>query len=161
MVDQVVVRQRLLDHRQLELIDLLEQRQILQGVATVAVDMDRVGRMLLADRAEHVEIPARSELELHAGKSIRHRLADIREQLIDRIEYAEVGSDRNFITGRAEQFMQRLIGLAGGERPEGIIENCFGKRIAFEQFQGFLDILSRVEFASQESGSEPIASYGK
>ena len=64
MVDDVVVRQRLLDQEQVEIVERLERRQVVERVSRVGIDLKRDRGKSLANPAHDVDIPARRDLEL-------------------------------------------------------------------------------------------------
>ena len=101
VIDQIVVRQRLLDHRQVELVDLAEQRHVVEPIAAVAVDVETCAAgMLPADGPQHRQVPAGTELELDPRKALLDRLADRGQQVVDRVHDAEVGPDGDFVAVR-------------------------------------------------------------
>ena len=70
------VRKRLLDHCQIEFVDLLKQFNVVQRIAAVAVDVESVIGMRFADRFQHGDIPARTKLQFDSGEPVIDRLSD-------------------------------------------------------------------------------------
>lgn len=82
MIDDVVVVERLLVHREVELVRLLEEFQVSDAIAAVAIDVDRVRRMLFPHGGEHRQIPTGSEFQFDTRETVRDRLADSIKQFV-------------------------------------------------------------------------------
>ena len=74
MINQIVVLQRLFNHRQIEFIDFAEHIDVSQAVATVTVDMKCLIGKLFPNRQQHVVVPARTKLQFDSHKPIVNRL---------------------------------------------------------------------------------------
>ena len=66
VIDDVVVRQRLLDHHQVELVQLLQMVDVGERVGRVGVGHQLDVRETLAHLANHIDVPARLDLHLDA-----------------------------------------------------------------------------------------------
>ena len=66
VIDDVVVRQRLLDHHQVEVVELLQMVGVGQRVGGVGVGHQLDGGKALAHLADHVHVPAGLDLHLDA-----------------------------------------------------------------------------------------------
>ena len=97
VIDQAhaVVGQRLLDHGEPIAVELAEELGVGRRVGGVAVDVKREVRKRRPDRLDHVEIPARPELELDAREALVDRALDLLHQDVERVLHAEVGADRD------------------------------------------------------------------
>ncbi len=85
VVDDVVVRQRLLDHHQVELIQPPQVIDVRQRVRRVRVRHQPDLRKRLPHRAHHFHVPARTDLDLDPLVARVHFGLDLLEQLLHRI----------------------------------------------------------------------------
>ncbi len=83
MIQYVGMKQRLLDHGQVELIHLLEQGQIVQRITGIAVNMAGYAGESGPDRAQHFPIPALSDFQFHPRIAGFDGLIDQFEQGVD------------------------------------------------------------------------------
>ena len=80
MVDDVVVRQRLLDQEEVEIVERPENVDVIQRVRRVRVDLERQGRMTVPDRLDDPDIPPRRDLELDPAIPLVDEAIDLIEQ---------------------------------------------------------------------------------
>ena len=103
VVDDVVPLERLFEEGQSKLVDGLEGVEVVQGVAGVAVDVeDGVGEGT-AYGAQHLDVPAGAGLELDAGEASVHGALDVGEQVVEGVQYPEVGAGDHVGVGAAQE----------------------------------------------------------
>ena len=83
MIDDVVVRQRLFDHHEVEAVELLETAGVGQGVGGIGVGHQLDGGKSLANLGDDVHIPARLDLHLDALVAGGELALDFFEKLRD------------------------------------------------------------------------------
>ncbi len=83
MVDDVVVGQRLLDQEQVEVVECLKRGQVVERVRRVGVDLERDRGISLAHLPDHVDIPARGDLQLDPAVAFLEVSIDLVEQVLD------------------------------------------------------------------------------
>ena len=149
--------QRLLDHRQVEVVQRPEDRRVGQPVAAVAVDVEGGRLEGGADGAHHVEVPARPELQLHAREAGLDGLADRRQQLVYRLHHAEVGADFHGVRRPAEQPPERRVLPPGLHVPPRQLEAGLGERVAFEEGQPVAHLVGVADLRTQQPGRQPVA----
>ena len=95
MIDDVVMRQRLLNHHQIELIQLLQPVCIGQRVGGIRVRHQLDARKLLPHLPDHVHVPTRLDLHLDALVSVREFLFNLLQQLRDGVLHTDGHAARN------------------------------------------------------------------
>lgn len=161
VIEDVVVGEGLFDHCQLEFVEALKQRHVGQRVAAVAVDVDRLLRMLPADGSDDVAVPAGTELELDAGEAVIDGLADSGEQIVEGVHHAEIGSNGDGVPRGPEELVERLVFDSRLEIPPGGVEDRFGERVALEHAQTPLEVVSGREILMEQGGAEPVTADGE
>ena len=101
VVDDVVVRQRLLDHHQVEFVQLSEVLGVGQGIRRIRVGHQPDGGKPLADAPHHVHVPTRFNLDLDALVAGLQLFLDESQQLFDRILNADGDAARDLPAGAA------------------------------------------------------------
>ena len=120
VVDDVVVRQRLLDHHQVKIVELAQMVGIGQRVGGVGVGHQLDGGKALAHLAHHVDIPAGLDLHLDALVAGGQLALDLLEQLRHGILNADGDAAGNFAARAAADLLpQRHAFLPRFQVPNG------------------------------------------
>jgi hypothetical protein len=83
VVDDIVPRQRLLDHQQLELVQPLEEVNISQRVSGIGVTHQDNRRETVSHFPHNIQVPARLDLDLDTLIAGGDLFLDFREQFSD------------------------------------------------------------------------------
>ena len=103
MVDEVVVREWLLDHRRLCRVDPLEQRDVLERVRGIRVDHEgKVGKVFARGFGD-LHLEARLDLQLDALVSTFELAADRLHERVDRRLNADRHAAEDSVSGSPEQ----------------------------------------------------------
>ena len=112
--------QRLLDHHQVEIVELLRGARYRQRVGGVGVGHQLDGGKALAHLADHVDIPARLDLHLDALVAGGQFALDLLEQLLHRILNADGDAAGNLAARAAADLLpQRDAVEARFQVPDG------------------------------------------
>ena len=114
VVDDVVVRQRLLDHHQVEIVELLQSRRIVQRVGGIRVRHQPDRGETLANAPDHVNIPARFDLHLDALISGGQFALDLLDQLLHRVLNSDRYAAGNLPARAAADLLPQRIAVAPG-----------------------------------------------
>ena len=109
MADQVVGRKQLLGHLEMKIVQPTEQFHMVQPHRAFRVDVQPMGRQLLADEAQDLKIPAGAELQLNARIALLGRGGDRLEKRIDRVHPVEADSQFDPVTLAAKQLVKRTF----------------------------------------------------
>ena len=122
VVHQIVVRQRLLDVVEAELVELVEHACIGQAIGAVGIDAERHARQRLAHGAQRLHVPPRLDLELQPLVARR----GVALGLLHRGRDAALDPDRRpHFDGSLDAAQERPQGYGRGLRlevPEGRLE---------------------------------------
>jgi len=102
---QIVVKEGLLDHGQIELVHFSEEADILKRIACVAVDVEGLRREGAAHRPQHVEVPTRTHFKLDAREAAIEGAPYLRQQRVDGVFHTEVRAHIHGRAGSSEQFV--------------------------------------------------------
>ena len=126
----VVPAKRLLDHDEVEGVELLQKGRVFEAISGVGVGHQADAREALAERADRLDIVARLDFDFDAlvagGESFFH--------FCNQRGGGRLDSDRNaagnFVARAAEKFGERQIFLLGLGVPERGFERGFGHVVA-------------------------------
>ena len=146
MVADVVVVQRLFDHRQVEPIELGQPRRVRERVGGVGVDHQRNVTELGAHPFDRLHIPPRLDLDFDTAIAGSAFDRDALDELVERILYPDrdPGVDRCPVLA-AEQRRQADPSLASGEVPGGHLDGRLGHLVAADDGEGAEDLARMVE----------------
>ena len=157
VVDDVVPLERLFEEGQAELVDGLEGVEVVQGVAGVAVDVeDGVGEGT-AYGAQHLDVPAGAGLELDAGEASVHGALDVGEQVVEGVQYPEVGAGDHVGVGAAQEGVQGNTRALAFEGPPEDFDGGLGEAVALEGSQAGVQVGGGVELAADDERAEDLA----
>src|SRR5207244_9929354 len=109
VVDEVVVRERLLDHRRLCWVDPLEQRDVPERVRGIRVDHEgKVGKVLARGFGD-LHLEARLDLQLDALVSTFELPADRLLQRVDRRLDTDGDAAKDPVARSPEEGRERLV----------------------------------------------------
>ena len=119
VVDDLVVRQRLLDHHQVEFVQTFQTRRVGQRVGGVGVGHQQDVGKALAHLAHHVDVPAGLDLHLDALIAGRQLGFDLLQKLRDRILNADRNAARDLAPrAAADVLVERLAEHARFQIPD-------------------------------------------
>src|SRR5215469_11059774 len=156
MVVDIVVPQGLLDHQQIELIELAQLLEFVERVGGVRVDAQQDVRPAGAHFLEDVEIPAGLDLQLDAPIAGIEFSLNFLQQLLGRILNANRDAAGDFLARTAQQLPQGQLAGRGLRIPEGVFQRGLSHTVsAHPRHQGgsFPTLLERT---SQEHGSQVV-----
>ena len=132
VVPEVVGRERLLDHEQVEGVEPPERLRVLQGIGAVGVDLEHDVGEGLADGRAGRDVPARFDLDLDPLVAFVQEPADLGDQVGERVLDAAADPGLDLGPRPAVKFAERHPRLLGLEVPEGQLEPGLGHRVAPE-----------------------------
>ena len=113
MVPHVVVRQRLLDHHEIESVEFFEERNVFEAVRGIRVDHEGSVGKPLPNGSHDIAIPAWLDLDLDTSIAA----GQFGLYLLQQLPHAFLDSDRNprldLGPGASQRFGKRLPPLAG------------------------------------------------
>ena len=125
VIDDVVVGERLLDHHQVEVVELLEMGGVGQRVGGVGVGHELDAGEALAHAADDVDVPAGLDLHLDALVAGGELGLDLLEELLDGVLDADGDAAGDFAArAGADGLPERLVARAGEEVPDGGFESA-------------------------------------
>jgi len=113
-------------------------------------NVDRTGR-------DHVEIPARPELELDAREALIDRALDLLHQDVERVLHAEVGADRDGIPLAAQRHVQGHAPVLGLQHPPGDLQRGPRELVALHEVDSVQQVLRRDEVLADQAGGQMLA----
>src|ERR1700722_3187701 len=102
MVVDVVVPKRLLYHQQVELVELTQVLDLIEGVGGIGIATQGDLRPAGANTLQNVEVPARLHLDLDAAIAGGQFALNLFQQLLDGTLDADGNSARNLSHGAAQ-----------------------------------------------------------
>ena len=141
MSSDVVFRQRLLDQKQVELVELRQPPGVGKGVGSVGVDLQEDLREAFANGADGFDVMAGLDLELDAAVALREVTADDFDQLgrilvdADRDSAVDLGADCSQVFG------QRNTGPSQLGVEDGHLERRLRHRMTVDRVEDLPDLV--------------------
>jgi len=150
VVDEVVVRERLLDHRRLRRVDPFEQRDVLEGVRRVCVEHEREIGEVLPRRLRDLDLEPWLDLQLHALVAALELAADCVHQRFDRWLDADRDTAEDPIACPAEERGERLVRALREEVPHRHLDRRLRHAVLADPCEFAIDVLGRCEVGLEE-----------
>src|SRR5689334_5748008 len=125
VIEDVVVCQWLLQHHQIELIELLKERRVGEFVSGVGIAHQTDVGKLFAHAFDDLEVPTGFDLDLDALVTGVDFLTNLCKQLVGRILNANRNAGRDLRSSAAEMFPQRHARVLCFEIPARSLERRF------------------------------------
>ena len=130
VVVEVVGPQRLLDHQQVESVEVHQVIEIAHAVGRVRVHAQHDLRPALAHRLQHLHVPARLALQLDALIARIHLALHLAQLLLHRGLNADRHAARDALLGTAQQLVERRLFDLRLQVPNGVLQRSLRHRIA-------------------------------
>lgn len=130
-----VSRQRLLDHHELELIELVKNAFLIQSVGSVRVGHQRDIAEALADAAHQFHVAARLDLDFDAPVPFPPEMLDAIQKCWQVRHQSDCGSGFYRTLFASEHIAQRLTFRLRIKVPDSPFQPRLGERLAFEGFE--------------------------
>src|SRR2546427_10598495 len=150
VVDEVIVRERLLDHHRPRRIDAFEKLDVAERVRRVRVEHEGQIGEGLAGRLRDLDREARLDLELHALVSAFELAADRVHQRFDRWLDTDGDTAQDPIARPAEECGERLSLALGEEVPDGHLDGRLRHAMLADPCELFVDVLRRGQVRLEE-----------
>ena len=154
VIVDVVVPQRLLDHQQIELVELAQVLDLIERVGGIGVATQRDVGPARADAFEHVHVPAGLDFDFDAAVSGGQFDLDFFQQLLDRILNADGNAAGNLAARAAQQLPQGLLLLRGFGVPESIFERGLGHAVGAHFGEQRRALAGGVDALAQQRGDQ-------
>src|SRR5437773_11484983 len=143
VVDEIVVRERLLDHHRARRIDALEKRSVAERVGRVRVEHEgKIGEGP-PRRLRDLNLEAGLDLELHTLVPALDLAADSVHERFDRWLYANGDTAQDPIAGPAEQHGERLSRALREEVPDRHLDGRLRHAVFPDPRELLVDVLRR------------------
>jgi hypothetical protein len=158
MVDDFVVRERLFDHHQVEIVQAFQALRIGQRVGRIRVGHQQDIGEPFADFAHHFDVPARLDLHLDALVAGGEFGFDLLQKLRHRILNSDGDAAGNFATRSATDVpVERLAGHASFEIPHRDFQSAARHQVASDVRTTRPDMGRTLEFVMQHPRGDVIA----
>ena len=156
VVDDVVVGQGLLDQQEVEGVELLERRQVVERVRRVGVDLERDVGVTLADRADDLDVVPRGDLELDPAVALVEVLVDQPEEHAAIALDPQADAREDLRPGAAEERGQRTALAPRQEVPAGHLQARLGEVVPLDRRLEPDELLDRRPLPAEESRREEV-----
>jgi hypothetical protein len=153
----VVVAERLLDHDEEEIVELLEERRVGECVGGIGVGHEPNARKFFAESTDKGDVLAGLDFDLDALIAGGKFAFDFSEQIRDRRLQADRDAAGNFRARAAEKFPERKGFLLRFDIPESGFESGFGHVMAANRREEIEDFGGGSEFPALEDGKKIVA----
>src|SRR2546430_3303718 len=150
VVDEIVVRERLLDHHRTYRIDPLEKLDVAERIRRVRIEHEGQIGESLAGRLRDLDLEARLDLELHALVSTLELAADRVHERFDRWLDADGDAAEDPIARPAEKCGMRLSRALGEDVPDAHLDGRFPHAVLADPSELFVDVLGRGQIRLKE-----------
>src|ERR1035441_9158721 len=154
VVVDVVVPQRLLNHQQVELVELAQVLDLVERVSGISVAAQGDLGPARADPLQHVHVPARLDFDFDAAVASRQLDLDFFQKLLDRILNAYRNTAGDFAARAAEQLPQRQLLLRRLGVPESVFERGLGHAVGADFGEQRRALAGGVDALSQQRGDQ-------
>src|ERR1700691_1075599 len=156
MVVDVVVPKWLLDHEQIELVELAQMLDLIESIGGVGIATQSDVRPARANAFQNIEVPAGFHLHLNAAITGGKFALNLVQQLFDGILNADGNSARNLSQFATKQFPQRLLLLSGGNIPERVFDRSFGHAVTADSGHQVDAIGRMVDDLAENGRGKPV-----
>src|ERR1700720_4698858 len=125
-----IIPQRLLDHEQIERVDLAQMLKLIERVGGIRVHTENDIRPAGADLLEHIQIPSRLHLDLDPTVSRRQLSFDLLKKLFRRVLNPDRNAARDLAPRSSQQLPERQLFLPRLRVPHRIFERGFRHAVA-------------------------------
>src|SRR5260370_14757244 len=125
-----VIPQRLLDHQQIERVELAQMLKLIERVGGIRVHTENDIRPAGADLLQHIQIPSRLHLDLDPPVSRRQLRFDVLQKLFRRVLNADRNAARDLAPRSSQQLPERQLFLPRLRVPHRVFERGFGHAVA-------------------------------
>ena len=152
VVDDVVVAQRLLDHHQVEFVQLAQVGGIGQGVRRIGIRHQLDAGKALAHAPHHVHVPARLDLHLDALVAVGQLALDLFQKLFHGILNPDGNAAGDFAARAAADLLpQRHAFEARRQVPNGGLQAAARHVMAADVRRQRIDVLGAGEVAADDA----------
>jgi hypothetical protein len=140
VAEEVVPAEGLLDHHEVERVELFEQGKIFPAISGVGVDGKFDARKFLANTLDYGEILAGLDFEFDALVAGREFVLHAGDEFFDGVFYADRDTGGDFSLRAAKKFPERKIFLSGFGVPDGGFDGGFGHGVTANVFEKSPDV---------------------
>src|SRR5271169_3684360 len=123
MVVDIVVPERLLNHKQIELVEFAKMFKLIQSVGGIGIATQRDVRPPRTDALKNLHIPSRLDFDFDAAIPGGKFDLNLVQQLLDGILDADGHATWDLVPSTTEELPQRLLLLSSLRVPECVFES--------------------------------------
>jgi hypothetical protein len=156
VVDDVVVRQGLLDHEQVELIQITQRIYVTQCVGRVRVGHQWHIGEAPADDCDHINVVAGCDFELDPAVSFFQVTLYQTYQLAGVALDTQADAGEDLAAGASKGPVEGDVMSLGKQIPSSHLHAGFGKVVAFDALVAGYELVDCLPFSADDRGSEEI-----